>query len=210
MTTITVVTPWLRHPELADDYVEAMTTEPREGDDVIIVDNGDAPELPFRYARPTRNLGFVRASNLGLLLAKTDAVLFLNNDIALKRVGWLQEIREALEPDVLVGPLRNDPHAWVDGQPMPYLDGWCLAGMTGDLVSLGGFDETLAEPAYYSDNLLCLEARAAGMTLRDIRPGLTHKLNVTAGRASTRAVRAASAANRVRYIARARELLVAA
>ena len=106
--------------------------------------------------------------------------------------------------------LRYDAHADVDGQSLPYLDGWCLAGMRQDLLSLGGFDETLEEPAYYSDNLLCLEARAAGMTLREVPIGLHHKFNATAGPATTPQVRQATEANRARYVARARELLVTA
>lgn len=208
---ITIVTPWLGHSDLAEDYTAAVAPEIREGDDVIIVDNGDAPELPFRYAKPTENLGYARGSNCGLLLAKTDAVLFLNNDIALKWHGWLSTIRNALEPGVLVGPINAGWHAAVDGiADTRYIDGWCLAGMRDDLTKLGGFDETLLEPAYYSDNLLCLEARAAGMSLREVRPGLLHKLNATAGPASGADVKAATAANRARYIARARELLVAA
>ena len=95
-------------------------------------------------------------------------VLFLNNDIRMTDHRWLEDIREAVEPGVLVGPLRYDNHAKVDDQHLPYIDGWCLAGMREDLLELGGFDESLEEPAYYSDNLLCLEARAHGMTLRDV------------------------------------------
>jgi GT2 family glycosyltransferase len=193
--------------------VAAVAPEIRKSDAGLIVDNGDAPELPFVYARPTENLGFAKGCNLGMTLAITDAVLFLNNDIALGRRGWLEEIRQAVEPGVLVGPLRIGAHTSIDGTVsgvQPYIDGWCLAGMREDLQELGGFDEQLQEPAYYSDNLLCLEARAAGMTLRDLRPGLVHKLNVTAGPAIAPDVQAASAANRARYIARARELLVAA
>jgi GT2 family glycosyltransferase len=143
-------------------------------------------------------------------MAQADAVLFLNNDIRHLRRGWLEEIREALEPGVLVGHLRHERHADVDGRSYPYLDGWCLAGTREDLLELGGFDETLAEPGYYSDNLLCLEARAAGMRLRGLRVGLQHLENVTAGPAWDERVRAATAANRARYEARVRELLVSA
>lgn len=207
---ITVVTPWVEHLELADDYFEAVLPELEDYDRNVIIDNGSNPPLAFGTVRPKRNLGFCRGSNLGLELATTDAVLFLNNDISYLRRGWLREIRKQLEPDVLVGPLRTDRHADVDGQQMPYLDGWCLAGMRRDLVRLGGFDERLDEPGYYSDNLLCLEARAAGMRLRGIQVGLHHKLNATAGPAWGERVRAASAANHARYLARARELLIAA
>ena len=213
MISISIVTPWLGHPELAADYVHAVEDELEDDDEVIIIDNGDAPALPIHFRIVVAlggNLGFARGSNLGLRKARCDATLFLNNDVALGRRGWLDDVRNTLEPGVLVGPLRTHYHAAVDGREMPYLDGWCLAGMTQDLLSLGGFDEGLDEPAYYSDNLLCLEARAQGMTLRDLRVGLVHKLNVTAGSALAPDVRAASAVNRARYIARAREHLVAA
>jgi GT2 family glycosyltransferase len=210
--SVSIVTCWLGHHELAADYIEAVEDELEEDDEVVIIDNGDAPPLPlhFRVIVVGENLGFAEGSNSGLRRARCEAVLFLNNDIRLGRSGWLDDIRQLIEPGVLVGPLRTDAHASVDGQPMPYLDGWCLAGMRDDLLGLGGFDSGLAEPAYYSDNLLCLEARATGMTLRDVRVGLVHKLNATAGHGSQPDVQAAAAPNRLRYIARARELLVAA
>ena len=181
-----------------------------EGDACIVVDDASEPPLAFGAIRLTQSKGFCGASNEGLRAAQTDAVLFLNNDIRKLHEGWLEQIRNALEPGVLVGFLREGMHTVVDGVQFPYLDGWCLAGMREDILSIGGFDETLVEPAYYSDNLLCLEARAAGMTLRDVRPGLMHKENSTAGPAWDERVRAATQANRARYEARARELLVAA
>lgn len=212
MISIAIVTCWYGHPELAPDYVDAVEDELEEGDEVIIMDNGDAPALPlhFRVIVAGENLGFACGCNCGLRRVTTDAVLFLNNDVKLGRRGWLDEIRDSVEPGVLVGPLRDGFHTHVDGHAMPYIDGWCLAGMTDDLLELGGFDEQLEEPAYYSDNLLCLEARAAGMTLRHLRVGLVHKLNVTAGSSSAPNVQAASAANRARYLARVREHLIAA
>jgi GT2 family glycosyltransferase len=158
--------------ELADDYWAALR---HQDCSVIVVDNASDPPLPNAW-RLDRNSGFSHASNVGLELARTDAVLFLNNDIAMRYPDWLQRIREALEPGVLVGPaLRHDLHAWVDGEPYPYLDGWCLAGMRQDLLELGGFDESFEEPSYYSDNELCFRARIAGMSLREVRSGLWHK-----------------------------------
>jgi hypothetical protein len=207
--SIAIVTPWHNHVELADDYFEAVLPEMMEGDELLVVDNASDPPLAFGTLVPGQNLGFAQGSNCGLNAATADAVLFLNNDVAYRRRGWLGEFRSALEPGVLVGQLRYDRHADVDGESFPYLDGWCLAGMREDLLSLGGFDESLAEPAYYSDNLLSLEARAAGMTLREVPVGLHHKENVTAGPAADPRVREASLLNRDRYVARARGLLVA-
>jgi len=211
MKSTTIVTPWLGHPELAAGYLDAVVGELDDADWALVVDNGDAPPLPgCAVVTVGGNLGFARGSNLGLERATTDLVVFVNNDVTLGRRGWLDELRRAVEPGVLAGPLRYDRHADVDGIPLPYIDGWCLAGTRADLLELGGFDPDLDEPAYYSDNILCLRARAAGMTLREVRVGLRHMENVTAGPAHDGTVAAASAANRVRYLALARELLVAA
>ncbi len=210
MTTIAIVTPWTDHLELADDYFEAVLPEMESGDENIIVDNGSQPPLRFAFSpSPGANLGFSGGCNYGLRHATADAVLFLNNDIVVEAPGWLSDVREALEPGVLVGPIRRGLHASVDGRPIPYIDGWCLAGMREDLLRLGGFDETLTEPAYYSDNLLCLEAESTGMELRDLRVGLRHLQNRTAGSQWEPSVQAASSDNRARYQARARDVLAA-
>jgi len=203
--TVAIVTPWLDHPELVEDYAAAVRCRSHR-DELIVVDNGSASPVPLPGLRFSENLGFAAASNAGLAAASTDAVVFLNNDVAATSPDWLDRIREAVEPGVLAGAqLRFDPHGSVDGEPLPYLDGWCLAGMRDDLDALGGFDESFDEPAYYSDNDLCLRARAHGMTLREVRVGLRHKLNVTAGHGAD--VAAASSANRERFVARARDLL---
>lgn len=202
--TLTICTPWLNHRELERDYWAALRHEPVQ---VIVIDNGSQPRLPNGW-RLDENVGFHRACNTGLDLARTDAVLFLNNDIRALAPGWTAPIMDALEDGVLVGAeLRNDPHGMVDGQPMPYLDGWCLAGMTDDLRDLGGFDESFDEPSYYGDNEICLRARANGMTLREARVPLVHLRNRTSGGSDNPAVRKATLANRERFVNRARELM---
>jgi len=202
--TITIVTPWLNHRELERDYWAAIRTADAE---VIIIDNGSNPPLPNAYRLP-RNCGFSHACNIGLELARTDAVLFLNNDIVATSPDWLEPIREALEPGVLVGAqLRYDPHGGVDGHQLPYLDGWCVAGMRDDLLDLGGFDEGYEEPAYYSDNDLSLRARDAGMTLRAVKVGLRHLVGATAEANTVKA--SATLRNQKRFQQRARDLMAA-
>ncbi|MCR4339228.1 MAG: glycosyltransferase, partial [Gemmatimonadaceae bacterium] len=130
--TTAIVTPWVDHPELVEDYMAAVADGPP--DELLVIDNGSTPPLDFAAVRFEENRGFTAASNAGLAAARTDAVLFLNNDVVMTRPGWLDMIRDALEPGVLIGArLRYDRHGDVDGQPLPYLDGWCLAGMTADL-----------------------------------------------------------------------------
>jgi GT2 family glycosyltransferase len=179
-------------------------------DELIIVDDGSDPPIAFASIQTQGRIGFGKTCNRGLDAAKSDIVLFLNNDIIARDPHWLEPIREAVEPGVLVGAqLRDDPHGAVDGTPMPYLDGWCLAGMREDLLEIGGFDEDFQPPAYFEDNDLCLRARMAGMTLREVRVPLHHIRNGTLKPDDPR-VRAATLANRERFMARAREALTLA
>lgn len=203
-TTVSVVTPWRNHPEFLPDFEQAMAWGKPE--ELIVVDNGSDPPIDLPGFRLERNAGFCAANNLGLEAATSEAVLFLNNDVVTTSVDWLQRIRAALEPGVLVGAnIRLDPHGAVDGQPLPYIDGWCVAGMREDLLELGGWDESLTEPAYYSDNDLSLRARAAGMSLREVRTGIRHKLNGSTSPDAELTVRA-TVANRERFTELARTL----
>ncbi len=148
---------------------------------------------------------------MGLQISRTDAVLFLNNDVVASDGNWMKAIQDVLEPGVLVGAdLRFNGNGDVDGMALPYLDGWCLAGMREDLLELGGWDENYQEPSYFGDNDLCFRARLLGMTLREAKVGLIHKTNATAGPAATPSVRQASEANRVRYQQLVRSSLAAA
>ncbi len=176
--SLAIVTPWKEHLELAPDYFAAVETG--RPDQLVVVDDGSTPPLEFS-ALSIAPTGFCGASNAGLEAVATDQVLFLNNDIRMLRPTWLDEIRAAIEPGVLIGPLvfRNNMGV-VDH---PYIDGWCVGMTTEDARELGGWDEIYDEagPGYFSDNALCLEARAAGMTLRDFSPGIAHKGGQTGG-----------------------------
>lgn len=214
---LTIVTPWHNHPELARGFIDAMRClGPR--DRVIVVDNGSAESMVWledtlpnlTVIRNDENAGFMGASNQGLDAATTPCVVFMNNDVRHTDPAWPERIRGRLADGTLVGAcLRYDPHADVDGMAMPYLDGWCLAGMTDDLRGLGGWDETLELPGYYSDNLLCLRARAAGMTLCEANTGLQHLCGVTSGAGRGTDVSESTRANYLRYAAEAQEVLAA-
>ncbi len=205
MTTVAIVTPWLDHKELWPDYEVAISVA--NADEIWIVDNGSTPPLEFATLRLDTNEGFCGGSNAGLHVARTDVVVFLNNDISLGRADWLDRIVGELEPGSLVGArMRRDPHTVVEGKVMPYLDGWCLAGYRDELLEIGGWDVTLDEPGYFSDNLLCLEARAHGLRLLEVPVGLHHKRNQTITDDVEKAKRA-TVSNHERYLARARELM---
>jgi GT2 family glycosyltransferase len=219
MPTVTVVTPWWRHPELAPAYGDAIRAADLRWPDTVYlyrsdgwpddgVDIGPVSGTMIHSCLRSGNIGFSRACNAGLEWSRADAVLFLNNDVVHTRERWLDNLRDELAPGVLVGAqLRVDAHCYVDGRPIPYLDGWCLAGMRDDLRALGGWDESYEEPSYFGDNDLCLRARRAGMKLVQVDVGLRHISNVTSRGMNVAGV---SRRNYERYAARARELLAAA
>jgi GT2 family glycosyltransferase len=179
--TVAIVTAWRDHLELCNDYFRAV--EEAQPDQLVIVDDGSDPALEFAAVRLDETGGFSTANNLGLSLVECDVTLFLNNDVAPLRQGWLEDVVSLVEPKVLVAPLRFDTHGDVDGVNYPYGDGWCLAGLTQDLRDLGGWDETYdqAGPAYYSDNALSFQARLKGFRIREVRPRLRHKGGQTGG-----------------------------
>lgn len=181
MKTIAIVTPWQNHLELAADYFAAVDVA--QPDQVVVVDDRSDPPLPFASARIETAGGFCTASNVGLRLAETDLVVFLNNDIAPLRPNWLEEFRAMIEPGVVVGPLQKPPHCHVDGVAYPYVDGWALGMTTSDAVGLRGWDERYDEagPSYFSDTAFSFQARWQGFRLRELRPGLVHKGGRTGG-----------------------------
>lgn len=200
---ITIVTPWKNHRELERDFFAAIRCVEAE---LVIVDDGSEPPLP-NAIHPVKR-GFSPACNAGLDVVETEAVLFLNNDIVALAENWIEPIRDCLEDGALVGAeLRFDPHGAVDGEPMPYIDGWCLAGMTGEIRDLGAWDESYEEPSYYGDNDLCFRARLNGMTLREARVPLQHLRNRTIGTPHDTHTRAVTMANKARFEAHVRDAL---
>lgn len=225
--TVTVVTPWRDHVELAPAYWSAIDAGGPER--VLIVDNASTPPLYGTVVpkagdgpasrldlRLEENAGYSRASNVGWRVAArmpdpTDAVVFLNNDVALGDPGWLDSIRRELRRGRLVGAeLRIDAHTDVDGRRLAYLDGWCVAAMLPDLVALDGFDEGYEEPSYFGDNDLCLRAKARGMRLVQAETRLRHIGGATRRDLDVATVDAITIRNRERFAARARELRAAA
>jgi GT2 family glycosyltransferase len=212
MPSIAIVTPWWNHQELIPAYTRCINAAKLgKNDRVIVIDNGSVPRIqlpavhaPLLVLWQNVNYGFSKACNYGMRRAPCDAVLFLNNDIADGRHRWLDNIRDELAPGIMVGAeLRFEQHATVDGKPIPYLDGWCIAAMREDLLDLGGWDESFEEPSYYGDNDLCLRARRAGMKLVQVPTALRHISNVTSRQMDVSGV---SGRNYERYAARVREM----
>ncbi|MGW6443649.1 glycosyltransferase [Lentzea sp. NPDC055074] len=167
--------------------------------EVIVVDDASPDDSAAKLAactgvqlvRTPRNLGFIGACNLGAEKARSELILFLNNDTEVTH-GWLE---------ALVGTINSDDRIGLVGAKLVYPDGtlqeaggiiWSDAtgwnyGRNGDpndqavnvlrdvdycsgaailvrrdlFERIGGFDTRFA-PAYYEDTDLAFAIRASG------------------------------------------------
>lgn len=96
MVAASIVIPHYGSRALTIACVEAIerTTESDQYE-LVIVDNGTGHDLPGRVVRNERNEGFGRACNRGAAAAKSDLVLFLNNDTE-PQPGWLPPLVDAI------------------------------------------------------------------------------------------------------------------
>lgn len=163
-----------------------------EGYRIIFVDNGSprfdlmAEELerhPHLLIRNTVNLGFVRASNLGLMSATAPYVVLMNNDTEAVD-GWLEALRSPLkDPDVgISGPLTTTPNSWQgkapEGEGFRILPPGHMLAFFCTMFRREVFDRVgLLDESYGvglgDDDDFCRRAEAAGFSL-----ALVHSLRI--------------------------------
>jgi GT2 family glycosyltransferase len=180
--TISIVTPWLNAPQLIQTYEPSV-----RGAQVIVIDNGSRPEVTQELSKMTDRLGgicvsnvenerFSVANNQGLEYAKSDIVMFLNNDIRAPE-GWLKDAAHDITRKVIAGPSRSI--RVVDGKQIPYIEGWCIAAHRKTWVDLGGWNEKDYKGSYWEDNDLCFRAVQAGYELKETNWPVWHFNNFT-------------------------------
>ncbi|WP_410771925.1 glycosyltransferase family 2 protein [Fontibacillus sp. BL9] len=180
------------------DSIEAYTDFPYE---IIVVDNGSqdgTAELlrkrrgPLRLAVHEGNLGFARAVNTGLMMAKGSHIVLLNNDVLVTE-RWLSQLLQCLRecPEAAaVGPVTNyiggeqqidvpyndlpgmrdfaasynrcDPAKWRDTNR---LVGFCLLIPRSTFEQIGYFDEGY-EIGNYEDDDWMIRLRFLGKKLK--------------------------------------------
>jgi len=182
--TLSIVTPWLEHPELIPAYEATVA-----GAEVVIVDQASTPdvaraldELVARLGSGSRvihnaeNVYFAAANNIGLAVATGDVVVMLNNDVTGGN-AWLSRVEKDTPDLALVGPTVQGFD--VDGVLEPYVEGWCVAARRSTWNILGGWDAETFPRAYAEDVDLSFRARVAGCRLLQSRWRVQHLGNVT-------------------------------
>lgn len=118
------------------------------------------------FDRNMHNQGFGFSMNSGANRATGDILVFLSNDVEIKRdftielFKWIKDSIVANRP-ILVGAefLYHDT-GWnvIDGMTIPYLNGWFLSCHRNVWKTLGGFDHNLYGISDYEDLDLSLTA----------------------------------------------------
>jgi O-antigen biosynthesis protein len=200
MKTFTFILPAWNGAAFIGDCLSSLEPQLQAGDEMIVVDNGSTDGTPgqverqfprAQLLRQERNLGYGGGANCGIVQARTDAVVILNQDIVFKN-GCVAALRQRLKmsgPAVIGGKLL-----YPDGQTIQHAggvihmprgaadhygyrqldDGSCDQVMEPDYVTgalfvvdcpvfeaIGGFDEGFY-PAYYEEVDYCYRAREAG------------------------------------------------
>lgn len=181
---ISIITPWLDHPEFIADY-ESSTRAPDV--EVIVVDNALNAEnakaladmvgrLGGKYLRNEENRWFAPANNQGLAASTGEIIVFLNNDISAPPT-WLERVRQEVQVGRLYGP--ECVKLEVEGKTVHYLSGWCVAASRQTWDLLGGWDARRHSMPYWEDIDLGYRAQKAGLQLEITNWAVHHKRNGT-------------------------------
>lgn len=186
---VSIVTPWLDHPELCDGYAAAVA----EADEVVVVDNGSSPETMRQLIRMMRKLGtsgvhtqlvplhrnafFARATNIGLEKATGGVLVALNNDVRAPAPDWLFQVKRDVSDGGLYGP--SPGVRTVEGVTIPYIEGWCVAATRRSWDELEGFDDEYYSGLYWEDVDLSFRAFQKGYSLLATSWAIQHLSNTT-------------------------------
>ena len=173
--------------------------------EVIVVDDGSTDLTPWALSKIrgikvitlVKNVGYLRATNLGASYARGEFIALLNNDTE-PLEGWLDALVEAMEKDHSIGlagsnlissdgklqesggQIFKDGSGWNLGRGQSPLQSEYMFTKEVDYCSaasilirntlwteIGGFDERYV-PAYYEDTDLAFEVRKKGFKVVNI------------------------------------------
>lgn len=191
MITTSIITPVWNRADLTSQYLydHFGRYANRKDTEWIIIDNGSTDETPqsldywqrmigdrLTVIRNEENLGYSKANNQGIAIARGDIFAFLNNDIVITG-DYLTPLEKAVaeNPRAIVGAqLLTANTGWnrFGDEIIPYLVGWCFAMHRALFEDIGGFDERYSFD--YEDSDLCKAAVEKGYELREIPLPIHH------------------------------------
>lgn len=186
---VSIVIPSYKHPELANQILMDIYQNCPTVDEVLVVDDySNDPStvkayefwqknesFPLKVLMLAENVGFLKASNIGMKAASGDIIALISSDVRIHKN--LPEILKPFfekEPKCLLGGrFYTDTTGWndFDGKIFPYVEGWALMTLKGNWVDFGYFDEQFA-PHDFEDVDLSTTAWSKGYNLAQFNPWL--------------------------------------
>jgi GT2 family glycosyltransferase len=238
---VSVIIPVFNQATLTHDCLRALIEHTTPGHfEVLVVDNGSDDTTRavlsrvsgLRVIRNDENVGFVQACNQGARDARTNLLLFLNNDTYVLP-GWLEALTDTLRRGADIGAVgakllypagrlqEAGTVVWRDGtgwnygrggdpqapefnyvREVDYCSAACLLVRRGVFEAMHGFDLRYA-PAYYEDADLCFRLREHGYrVLYQPRAEVVHLEGATGGSEPTSGFKRYQEINRRSFVAR--------
>ncbi len=109
MLRVSVIIPTYHRPAELTMALRSILAQSRMPDELIVVDDGDLPELPLRAELETTGLvcrflrkdkpGLTESRNLGIARSRGDVILFVDDDVELLP-DYVQQVAAVYERDV--------------------------------------------------------------------------------------------------------------
>jgi GT2 family glycosyltransferase len=194
---ISIVIPTFNHWILLHQILFDLYTNCSKADEVLVVNNGStdlecttgmdwwvqSKMLPIEEVKIEKNVGFLRAANIGVREAKGDVVILISNDVRVQ-CDLVDIVSKSVNDKTIVGGVLYDRSTgWneFNGKVFPYLEGWLLAFTKQAWDDIGGFDR-LYEPCDFEDVDFSTTAIRKGYTLVGLsNPNLYHMGGQTLG-----------------------------
>lgn len=187
-----LIMPVYKRSDLTMDFINNISAYLDENTELIIIDNNsqdntlnfinvarrNLPHLKLRLISNYENMGFGKANNLGVSLAKSENIIFISNDVQVLG-DIVTPIVSELEKNnkLAIGPrLIKWDTGWNNFDRfgvIGYLEGFCLATTKQNLAMVGGFDPNIFID--YEDVDLSLRLHLAGVGLKQITLPVVHQ-----------------------------------
>ena len=243
---VSIIIPVYNQLEFTLRCLKSIQENPsRASAEIIVLDDASQDETPkilprisgIRYLRNQANLGFLRSCNRAASEARSEYLVFLNNDTEVQK-DWLDHMLAVFERDEragIVGAKLIYPNGclqdaggliWNDGSARnfgrdddpkkpeynylcetDYCAAACIAIKASLFREVNGFDE-LFEPAYYEDVDLAFKVRAKGYkVLYQPAAQVTHFEGGTCGTDLNSGVKSYQQVNAKKFFEKWREVL---
>ena len=194
MKTFSFIIPTFNHYSLLHQILLDIYQKCSPVLEVIVVDDASTEEdyknglkwwkenkmLPIRHVRIKENVGFLKASNIGLKRAEGDVVCLISNDVRIHKdiVKGILDALSGWKGGALVGGRFIDfDSGWntFNNKVFGYLEGWLFATTRNAWNELFYFDEQFA-PSDMEDVDLSTKAYALGYDLVALPSDMTHHI----------------------------------